>query len=92
MSFDNIFFKFDSTELRDDASRLQVEEIATTLKSPKLAGTRFLIEGHTCDLGEDALGGFGQDYLVDIAIGAALSEQIIIANNKHIRVFPEVNE
>jgi outer membrane protein OmpA-like peptidoglycan-associated protein len=54
VSFDNIFFKLDSTELRDDASRLQVEEIATTLKSPKLAGTRFLIEGHTCDLGEDA--------------------------------------
>jgi outer membrane protein OmpA-like peptidoglycan-associated protein len=53
VSFDNIFFKFDSTDLRDEASRLQVEEIAVALRSPQLIGKRFLIEGHTCDLGEE---------------------------------------
>ena len=34
------------------AGRTQ-DEIAAAMKSPKLKGTRFLIEGHTCDLGED---------------------------------------
>jgi outer membrane protein OmpA-like peptidoglycan-associated protein len=53
VSFDNIFFKLDSTELRDDASRLQVNEIATALLSRELKSSSFLIEGHTCDLGED---------------------------------------
>lgn len=53
VTFDNIFFKLDSTELRDDASRLQVAEIAAALKSPKLRDVPFLIEGHTCDLGEN---------------------------------------
>lgn len=50
-SFDNIYFKLDSTELRDEASRLQLLEIAAALQHPKLAGQRYLIEGHTCDLG-----------------------------------------
>lgn len=53
VTFDNIFFKLDSTDLRDDASRLQVAEIAAALKSPKLKDAQFLIEGHTCDLGEN---------------------------------------
>lgn len=53
VAFQNIYFKLDSTELRDRASELQVDEIAAAMKSPKLKDTRFLIEGHTCDLGED---------------------------------------
>jgi len=53
VTFDNIFFKLDSTELRDDASHRQVAEIALALRSPKLSDTQFLIEGHTCDLGAD---------------------------------------
>ena len=53
VSFDNIFFKFDSAELRDRASELIVDDIAGALKSPKLKDAVFLIEGHTCDLGED---------------------------------------
>lgn len=53
VSFANIYFKLDSTELRDHASELQVDEIATALKSPKHKETKFLIEGHTCDLGAD---------------------------------------
>lgn len=52
VAFQNIYFKLDSTELRDRASELQVDEIAAALKSSKLKGARFLIEGHTCDLGE----------------------------------------
>ncbi|WP_395744775.1 OmpA family protein [Prosthecobacter sp.] len=54
VTFDNIFFKFDSAELRDRASELLIDDIAAALKSPKLKDARFLIEGHTCDLGEDA--------------------------------------
>ncbi len=53
ITFDNIYFKLDSTELRDQASALQVGEIAAAMKSPKLKDVRFLIEGHTCDLGEE---------------------------------------
>lgn len=51
--FANIYFKLDTAELRDEASALQVAEIATAMKSPKLKNARFLIEGHTCDLGEE---------------------------------------
>ena len=53
-SFENIYFKLDSTELRDKASADQVKEIAEALKSAKIRNRRFLIEGHTCDLGEAA--------------------------------------
>jgi OOP family OmpA-OmpF porin len=51
--FDNLFFKLDSAELRDRASELQVDDMAAALKSPKLKDGAFLIEGHTCDIGED---------------------------------------
>ncbi|MGV3660433.1 MAG: OmpA family protein [Prosthecobacter sp.] len=51
--FDNIYFEFDTAKLRDRASELLVDDIAAGLKSPKLKDARFLIEGHTCDLGED---------------------------------------
>lgn len=51
--FDNLFFKLDSAELRDRASELQVDDIAAALKSAKLKDGAFLIEGHTCDIGED---------------------------------------
>lgn len=52
ISFENIFFKLDSTALRDQASAWQVREIAAAMKSARLKDDRFLIEGHTCDLGE----------------------------------------
>lgn len=51
--FDNIYFEFDTAKLRDRASELLVDGIASGLKSPKLKDAIFLIEGHTCDLGED---------------------------------------
>lgn len=51
--YDNIYFEFDTAKLRDRASELLVDDIAAELKSPKLRDARFLIEGHTCDLGED---------------------------------------
>lgn len=54
VSFENIFFKLDSTELRDEASALQVREIALAMMSPKWREQRFLVEGHTCDLAEDS--------------------------------------
>lgn len=53
VSFDNIYFKLDSTELSDHASTLQLKEIASALKSRDLSGVAFLIEGHTCDIGEE---------------------------------------
>jgi outer membrane protein OmpA-like peptidoglycan-associated protein len=52
VSFKNIFFELDSTQLRDRDSELQLLEIASFLKLPAFAKARFLIEGHTCDLGE----------------------------------------
>ncbi|MCB1210776.1 MAG: OmpA family protein [Verrucomicrobiales bacterium] len=51
-TFADIFFKFDSAELRDAASELKVDEMAELLKSAKYSKARILIEGHTCDLGE----------------------------------------
>lgn len=51
--FHNILFKFDSAELLDKSSEDQVDEIAHALKSPRLKGVRFRVEGHTCDLGDD---------------------------------------
>lgn len=53
VTFENLFFKLDSAELRDHASELQVDDIAAALKSAKLKDGAFLIEGHTCDIGED---------------------------------------
>lgn len=53
VTFDNLYFKLDSAELRDETSLFQIAEIAQALKSPKLKDARFLIEGHTCDLGEN---------------------------------------
>jgi outer membrane protein OmpA-like peptidoglycan-associated protein len=53
VTFENLFFKLDSAELRDRASELQVDDIAAALKSAKLKDGAFLIEGHTCDIGED---------------------------------------
>jgi outer membrane protein OmpA-like peptidoglycan-associated protein len=50
-SFSNILFKLGSTEFADDTSRQQVSNIATALKAH--ADDTFVIEGHTCDLGEE---------------------------------------
>lgn len=52
VSFSNIYFELDSTRLRDSSSALQLQEIAAFLKLPAFREQRFLIEGHTCDLGE----------------------------------------
>jgi outer membrane protein OmpA-like peptidoglycan-associated protein len=53
-SFSDIFFRFDSDKLRDGASAMKVDEIAQVLNSPRHRASRFLIEGHTCDLGDSA--------------------------------------
>lgn len=52
-TFHNILFKFDSAEFLNKASEDQVDEIARTLISGQYAGTRFRVEGHTCDIGEE---------------------------------------
>lgn len=49
-SFNNILFKIDRDEFLDDTSRQQVKIIAEAMKS--VSGATFLVEGHTCDLGE----------------------------------------
>lgn len=50
-SFQNIQFQLDSTVLDGAATFAQLAEIATAMKA---AGTEhFVIEGHTCDRGED---------------------------------------
>lgn len=50
--FQNIQFAFDSVELLPGISQTQITEIA---KAMNMAGTeKFLIEGHTCDLGDDS--------------------------------------
>lgn len=51
ISFDDVFFKFDSTELRDRQSAKQLDHMAEALNAPELKPRRFLIEGHTCELG-----------------------------------------
>lgn len=50
-SFDNILFKIDTAEFYDDNSRRQVDEIAAAMKA--VSGATFLVEGHTCDLGDE---------------------------------------
>lgn len=52
ISFDNILFKIDTAEFYDDNSRHQVQIIAEAMR--KKAGVTFLVEGHTCDLGEES--------------------------------------
>jgi outer membrane protein OmpA-like peptidoglycan-associated protein len=50
--FQNIQFCIDSAELTGATTTLQLAEIA---KAMQAAGTeKFLIEGHTCDLGDEA--------------------------------------
>ena len=51
ISFPNILFKLNSTELADEASRQQVENIAEAMRQQ--AGKTFVLEGHTCDLGSE---------------------------------------
>ncbi len=51
VTFQNILFKLNSTELADEASRQQVEQIAHAIKTA--SGKTFVLEGHTCDLGTD---------------------------------------
>lgn len=72
ISFQNIYFKLDSTELRDRASELQVDEIAAAMKSPRLKNAHFLLEGHTCDLGED-------EYNLDLSARRARAIRALLA-------------
>jgi len=51
-NFSNILFKLDSTEFADSTTLEQLDQIAAAMKArPKL---RFLLEGHTCDLGTES--------------------------------------
>jgi outer membrane protein OmpA-like peptidoglycan-associated protein len=52
VSFQNIQFQRDSAELLDGVTAAQIGEIARAMK--QAGSERFLIEGHTCDLGSDA--------------------------------------
>jgi len=50
-NFQNILFELGSTRFADEATQRQVLEIAKAMKAkPEL---RFLVEGHTCDLGDE---------------------------------------
>lgn len=51
VTFSNILFQKNSTELADQASFQQVLAIAEAIR--QLPGAQFLVEGHTCDLGSD---------------------------------------
>ena len=64
LTFDKIYFEFDSTKLRDTASALLVQEMAAALKSKKYRDRHWLIEGHTCQLGE-------ADYNLKLSAGRA---------------------
>jgi outer membrane protein OmpA-like peptidoglycan-associated protein len=50
-AFSNILFKRGSIEFADETSRQQVANIASALHAHPTA--RYVIEGHTCDLGDD---------------------------------------
>lgn len=54
VSFPNILFKINSTELANESSVRQVKEIVAALSEGEYAKASFIIEGHTCDLGSDA--------------------------------------
>lgn len=47
-----IFFQFDSTEFAAESAEKQLSSIARVLRDPRLEGKRFIVEGHTCDLGQ----------------------------------------
>jgi outer membrane protein OmpA-like peptidoglycan-associated protein len=49
----DIKFEFDSATLTADARR-DLDEVGKALQDPALRGSRFLLEGHTDDVGEDA--------------------------------------
>ncbi len=52
-SFQNIQFRLNSAEIEAGASRAQLAEIARAMQNA--GDERFLIEGHTCDRGGEAL-------------------------------------
>ncbi len=52
ISLDNIHFKIGSTELADAGSESQLTSLASALGDVP-EGTSFLIEGHTCTIGDD---------------------------------------
>jgi|GEM_PF-2844909 len=54
ISLSSIRFKLNSTELADAASTAQIRELGAALADPTLKDAIITLEGHTCDLGEDA--------------------------------------
>jgi len=64
-------FKFDSTDLANEDAYRQLVEIAKALQSPELKDARFMIEGHTCDLGTD-------DYNLDLSKRRAAAIQALL--------------
>ena len=50
ISFQNILFQLGSDEFLNEDSHQQVKHIASAMR--RTIGARFLVEGHTCDLGE----------------------------------------
>lgn len=52
VSLSNIRFKLGSTELLDETSVRQLDQLAAALKDLAGQGGRFLIEGHTCSKGD----------------------------------------
>ncbi len=75
---DEIYFQFDSTEIRDPAGYKVMEKLTQALQEGEIE--RVVIEGHTCAMGSD-------DYNIDLSDRRANAiERWLIVNN---RVPPE---
>lgn len=86
MVFQNILFRKDSTDFADEASRRQVGAIAEALV--QMPDQRFLIEGHTCDLGTDAHN-LALSYLRARAVETALRERGVMSGQVTVLGFGE---
>jgi outer membrane protein OmpA-like peptidoglycan-associated protein len=77
-------FKINSTDLATDEAHLQVMEIAKALKKPVLKNERFLIEGHTCDLGSAdynlVLSKQRADFVKALLLRAGISADRLVTN------------
>lgn len=73
-TFDDVFFEFDSTRLRNKSSERQLQEMLAALKSDELKSRRFLIEGHTCDIG-------GKDYNLKLSADRAQAIKDYLVRN-----------
>jgi outer membrane protein OmpA-like peptidoglycan-associated protein len=54
MPLSSIRFKFNSTELADAQAEEQVRQLAAAILKVSDQGAVFTLEGHTCDIGDDA--------------------------------------